>query len=132
MKLGSQKRELLCTCHWLSSQIPAGRDVPQLSGRRDLTLRPPAGRRKIFSLPGNSSANENTLYFKLSVSSNGLFVYSSSSKLSLFLSKSFLSFFFKKKIFFFLNFFVTPYDLWDLIFLIKDRTHSPCIGSSEC
>ena len=132
MKLGSQKRERLPTCHWLSSQIPAGRDVPQLSGRRDLTLRPPAGRRKIFSLPGNSSANENTLYFKLSVSSNGLFVYSSSSKLSLFLSKSFLSFFFKKKIFFFLNFFVTPYDLWDLIFLIKDRTHSPCIGSSEC
>ena len=132
MKLGSQKRELLRTCHWLSSQIPAGRDVPQLSGRRDLTLLPPAGRRKIFSLPGNSSANENTLYFKLSVSSNGLFVYSSSSKLSLFLSKSFLSFFFKKKIFFFLNFFVTPYDLWDLIFLIKDRTHSPCIGSSEC
>ena len=132
MKLGSQKRELLRTCHWLSSQIPAGRDVPQLSGKSDLTLRPPAGRRKIFSLPGNSSANENTLYFKLSVSSNGLFVYSSSSKLSLFLSKSFLSFFFKKKIFFFLNFFVTPYDLWDLIFLIKDRTHSPCIGSSEC
>ena len=132
MKLGSQKRERLPTCHWLSSQIPAGRDVPQLSGKSDLTLRPPAGRRKIFSLPGNSSANENTLYFKLSVSSNGLFVYSSSSKLSLFLSKSFLSFFFKKKIFFFLNFFVTPYDLWDLIFLIKDRTHSPCIGSSEC
>ena len=131
MKLGSQKRERLPTCHWLSSQIPAGRDVPQLSGKSDLTLRPPAGRRKIFSLPGNSSANENTLYFKLSVSSNGLFVYSSSSKLSLFLSKSFLSFFFKKKIFFFLNFFVTPYDLWDLIFLIKDRTHSPCIGSSE-
>ena len=101
MKLGSQKRERLPTCHWLSSQIPAGRDVPQLSGKSDLTLRPPAGRRKIFSLPGNSSANENTLYFKLSVSSNGLFVYSSSSKLSLFLSKSFLSFFFKKKKFFF-------------------------------
>ena len=95
MKLGSQKRELLCTCHWLSSQIPAGRDVPQLPGKSGLTLPPPAGRRKIFSLPGNSSANENTLYFKLSVSSNGLFVYTSSSKLSLFLRKSFLSFFFK-------------------------------------
>ena len=114
MKLGSQKRELLRMCHWLSHS--------------DLTLRPPAGGRKIFSLPGNSSANENTLYFKLSVSSNGLFVYTSSSKLSLFLSKSFLSFFLKKNFFFL----VMPYGMWDLSFLIKDRTHSPCIGSSEC
>ena len=128
MKLGSQKRELLRTCHWLSSQIPAGRDVPQLSGKSDLTLRPPAGRRKIFSLPGNSSANENTLYFKLSVSSNGLFVYTSSSKLSLFLRKSFLSFFLKKKkkyIYIYLFIFIFCHAIWHVEPQFPDQGLNP-------
>ena len=130
MKLGSQKRELLCTCHWLSSQIPAGRDVPQLSGRRDLTLRPPAGRR--FSL-----CLETAQPMKIHCTSNSQFppmdfLFTAAPRNFPFSSvRVFFPFSLKKKNFF-LNFFVTPYDLWDLIFLIKDRTHSPCIGSSEC
>ena len=130
MKLGSQKRELLHMRHWLSHRSQQEEMYLTSLAKVTLLYDPPAGGRKIFSLPGNSSANENTLYFKLSVSSNGLFVYTSSSKLSLFLSKSFLSFFLKKKNFFF--FLVMPYGMWDLSFLIKDRTHFPCIGSSEC
>ena len=100
MKLGSQKRVLLRMCHWLSHRSQQ-EEMYLISLAKVTLLYDPVGERKIFSLPGNSSANENTLYFKLSVSSNGLFVYTSSSKLSLFLSKSFLSFFFKKTIFFF-------------------------------
>ena len=101
MKLGSQKRELLHMRHWLSHRSQQEEMYLTSLAKVTLLYDPPAGGRKIFSLPGNSSANENTLYFKLSVSSNGLFVYTSSSKLSLFLSKSFLSFFIKKKNFFF-------------------------------
>ena len=115
--------------HWLSHRSQQEEMYLTSLAKVTLLYDPPAGGRKIFSLPGISSANENTLYFKLSVSSNGLFAYTSSSKLSLFLSKSFLSFFIKKKNFFFL---VMPYGMWDLSFLIKDRTHSPCIGSSQC
>ena len=91
MKLGSQKRVLLRMCHWLSHRSQQ-EEMYLISLAKVTLLYDPVGERKIFSLPGNSSANENTLYFKLSVSSNGLFVYNSPAQLPLLYKKAFLPF----------------------------------------
>ena len=89
MKSRSQKGALSRTYH--SGQYRS----QQESSRKwhYCTLLPPAERgKKIFSLPGNSSANGKSLYFKLPVSSNEIFVYRSSSQFPLLLYKSLLSF----------------------------------------
>ena len=62
------------------SQIPTERDILCISGRKWHCFTITVKRKKdffFFSLPGNSSANEKPLYFKLSDFLSGLFVYNS-------------------------------------------------------
>ena len=89
MKSRSQKGALSHTYHsgqYRSQQNPAGSDITVLYSLQQ------KGEKKIFSLPGNNSANGKSLYFKLPVSSNEIFVYKSSSQFPLLLYKSLLSF----------------------------------------
>ena len=85
MESAGQKGALSSTCRlkhrsqwkWLGYRL-----------QQEVTVQLPAGGRKIFSSPGNSSANEKSLYFNFLVSSNRLFVYNSPSQLPLFLYKT--------------------------------------------
>ena len=104
MESGGQMGELSLPYH-SSVQVPAERDVQYFASPAESgpTLPPPAGGRKNSPCLATAkpmrdcctSASEKPLYFKLPVSSNGLFVYNSPSQLSRLLCKraSFLSFY---------------------------------------